>query len=299
MTIGKTIRIYLADGTPSGVRHAELLNWSGQAIVCPRSRLAELSDWAESQRPGVYILVGEDELGTLVYIGEAENVSVRIPVHLKTKDFWTRVVVFTSKDENLTKVHVKYLEARLFELATASKRARIENETKPQRPALPRSDRDAMEDFLGPLTTLLGALGFMFLEAAPTPSSPTISTSTQDPNRLFFRLPKRVIEAQGAWINDEFVVYKDSVADAEVRSSLGAGYKLLRESLIQDQSIVSCGTNAMRFTRNVVFSSPSAAAAVLAGGQYNGREAWKNAQGQSIKTIEEAMTPSSDDKGAG
>ncbi len=64
MTYGKTIRIYLADGVPTGIRHAELVNWTGQAIVCPRGRLGELSQWEESRRPGVYILFGEDESGT-------------------------------------------------------------------------------------------------------------------------------------------------------------------------------------------------------------------------------------------
>ena len=73
MTFGKTIRIYLADGTPLGIRHAELVNWSGQAIVCPRGRVGELSTWPECQRPGVYVLVGDDGSGakSLAYIGEA------------------------------------------------------------------------------------------------------------------------------------------------------------------------------------------------------------------------------------
>ena len=116
---GRTIRIYLADGSPTGIKHAELVNWTGQAIVCPRGRVGELAKWPESQRPGVYILFGEDEQATkpMAYVGEAENVLVRLQSHVKGKDFWDQVVLFTSKDENLTKAHVKYLESRMVELA--------------------------------------------------------------------------------------------------------------------------------------------------------------------------------------
>ena len=47
---------------------------------------------------------------------------------------WTR-------DEGI----VKYLEARLVEVATEAARSRVENGNAPQRPALPRADRDAMD----------------------------------------------------------------------------------------------------------------------------------------------------------
>ncbi len=289
-TIGKTIRIYLADGTPGGIRHAELVNWTGQAMVCPRSRLAELGSWPESQRVGVYVLVGEDDEGSVIYIGEAENVFGRLQDHVKKKEFWTRVVFFTSKDENLTKAHGKYLEARLVEQALAAGRARVENGNSPQKPALPRADRDAMEEFLGPVGTLLGALGFVFLQPVPSTSARERDEEASISGvRLFFRPAGRVINAQGGWQDDEFVVYAGSIGDLEVRPHLGTGYRQIREALIEDKSIEETADKTIRFTRDVLFSSPSAAAAVLAGGAYNGREGWKNSRGQSIKALEEEM----------
>lgn len=289
-TIGKTIRIYLADGTPLGIRHAELVNWSGQAIVCPRGRLAELATWSDAcQRPGVYVLVGGDESGArdLVYIGEAENVFVRLQSH-RNKEFWTRVVFFTSKDDNLTKAHVKYLEARMVELALEAERARVENSTSPQRPALPRAERDSMEEFLGPVKTLLGALGFHMLQPIGRSSADAAADGSGASARLYFSPPKRVIKAEGASTDEGFVVYAGSVGDREVRHHLGKGYGVLREGLIADGSIVE-ETKTVRFKRDVLFSSASAAAAVLAGGAYNGREAWKNEQGQSLKDLEDAV----------
>lgn len=294
MNIGKTIRIYLADGSAGGIRHAELMNWSGQAIVCPRSRFNELASWSEAQRPGVYVLVGDDESGSVIYVGEAENVFTRLQNHLKNKDFWTRVVFFTSKDENLTKAHVKYLEARIIEQATEAARSRVENGNSPQRPALPRADRDTMEEFLGPIGTLLGALGFPFLQ--PVPAAASSAAANGAAGRFYFRLAKRSIDAEGAWADDEFVVFTGSVGDLETRHHLKGGYLQQRQALFEDKSVQKVNDKTFRFVRDVLFSSPSAAAAVLAGGAYNGREAWKDINGRSIKAIEEELAEASGKK---
>jgi hypothetical protein len=56
MPIGKSIRVFLADSTVAGIRFAEVVNWTGQAIACPRSRLGELMTWPEVAKPGVYFL---------------------------------------------------------------------------------------------------------------------------------------------------------------------------------------------------------------------------------------------------
>lgn len=292
---GKTIRIYLADGTPTGIRHAELVNWTGQAIVCPRARIAQLGGWAEAARPGVYFLLGDDdsESRPVAYIGEAENVWLRLQSHVKTKDFWNRVVLFTSKDENLTKAHVKYLEARLLEIATSAGRARIENGNSPQSPALPRSDRDAMEEFLDPLRVLLGALGFPLLQAIAPGKQPSLegTDSTAGPvlNRtLRFAVAKSGIEGTGAVTDEGFVVFKGSVGCATVKSHLGKGYKTQRDELMAEGVIKQKGSSIV-FTEDALFTSPSAAAAVLAGGAYNGREAWRDEHGTQLKVLEDTV----------
>lgn len=288
---GRTIRIYLADGSPSGIRHAELVNWTGQAIVCPRGRIGELAEWAESQRPGVYLLFGDDDVSgkPVLYVGEGENVLARLQSHVKTKDFWTQAVFFTSKDENLTKSHVKYLEARVVELARAAGRVELENGNQPTMSALPRADRDAMEEFLDPLRILLAALSFNALQQVGTSASESSGGDAPLAKTvLYFVVSKRGIEARGASIDEGFIVFAGSRGDSELRDSLGKGYLNLREQLIADGDLVAEG-GALRVTRDVVFTSPSAAAAVLAGGAYNGREAWRDDSGTSLKALEEAL----------
>jgi hypothetical protein len=69
----------------------------------------------EFKKTAFYVLVGQaspDDLPT-VYIGEGDPVGDRLAQHQKLKDFWTVAVFFTSKDDNLNKAHVQYLEAKL------------------------------------------------------------------------------------------------------------------------------------------------------------------------------------------
>ena len=298
---GRTIRIYLADGSPTGIKHAELVNWTGQALVCPRGRVGELSKWPESQRPGVYVLFGEDTTGTkaLAYIGEAENVLVRLQSHIKGKEFWDQVVLFTSKDENLTKAHVKYLEARMVEAAMEAGRVALENGTSPQLPSLPRADRDAMEEFLDPARILLAALGFPLLQPVVKKSTSNCESETGASGplagvRLHFDLPKRNVKAEGSSTDEGFVVFAGSLGDRKVRDSLSQGWRDLREELIAEGK-VEVLEKQIRFLKDVLFKSPSAAAAVTAGGVWNGRAGWKDANGKTLKDLEEALLEGPDD----
>ncbi len=165
MALGRSIRIYLDGGDVSGIRYAELANWTGQAVLCPRSRLGELGSWSDYlKRPGIYFLIGAEKTTTReVYVGESESVSERLQQHIE-KEFWHEAVVFTSKDENLTKSHIKYLESRLVTIAKEAGRYEVKNGNTPTPSGLPRPDKDAMEEFLTHLRLLLGALGHRLLD---------------------------------------------------------------------------------------------------------------------------------------
>jgi hypothetical protein len=162
--LGRSIRIYLDKGEVSGIRHAELANWTGQALLCPRSRMGELGAWeGVARRPGVYFLLGAEQLTSReVYIGESESVLDRLKQHVGD-EFWHEVLFFTSKDANLTKSHVKYLESRLVEDARKARRYVVRNGNLPRQSGLPLADRDAMEEFLIQVPMLLGVLGHLWL----------------------------------------------------------------------------------------------------------------------------------------
>lgn len=126
--ITATIKLFLPHGDAKRLRTAEISNWTGKAVAAPRTEFDELLARPELLQPGVYILTGnEPETGSLMaYIGEAEVIRDRIKAHTD-KDFWIQAIAFVSKDENLTKSHIRYLEGKLIEEAKALGRAKLVN----------------------------------------------------------------------------------------------------------------------------------------------------------------------------
>jgi hypothetical protein len=127
MSTSATIKLFLPRGDAKSLRTAEISNWTGKAVAAPRTELEELLKREELEKAGVYILTGTDPGSgrPRAYIGEAEIIRERLKQH-KTKEFWVSAIVFVSKDENLTKAHVRFLESRL--LAEAAQVGRFDLE---------------------------------------------------------------------------------------------------------------------------------------------------------------------------
>jgi hypothetical protein len=295
---GKSIRIYLKDGNVTGIKFGEVVNQTIQSVSCPRKRISELTNYTESQRPGVYFLIGmdDDTANMKAYIGEAENVYERLQNHAINKDFWSEVIFFVSKDENLTKSHVKYLESRIVQTANFTKRYKIENANTPQASSLPPADRDAMEEFLTYIKLLIGILGHKLLEdviaiksVAPQTISVTAKTeansaiNTNSNLELFFNA--KGLSAKGILTDEGIVVLENSEASLTQSDQIQIGYRELRESLINEGTLKAI-ENKYVFQKNQLFYSPSAAACVIAGTSRNGRTDWKDQNGLSLNEIE-------------
>jgi predicted GIY-YIG superfamily endonuclease len=167
---GKQVKVFLVDGRPGGLLTAQIANWTGHVLKGPRQDLARIRQRPEASRTGVYILLGPDPEstdGTLAYIGQTDEIAKRLGQHNadhdgpghQGKDFFQEVVVVTSKDENLTSAHVRYLEARLIDIASAQSRARLLNGNAATQVALPEGDVSDMEYFIEQLRLLLPVLG--------------------------------------------------------------------------------------------------------------------------------------------
>lgn len=285
---GRTIKILLDQGTPSGIRHAEVVNWTGQAVVCPRARVLELNAWAEeTERPGVYLLLGKDDQTgrDVVYVGEAENVRVRLQDHVKNKEFWREAILFTSKDFNLTKSHVKYLESRLVQQVGEVKRARLFNTNTPTQPTLPRSDKHSMEEFIDNIGLLVGALGYRLLE----PVEEGIKKASVKKGDGLFYFSSGKASAKGAPSDEGFVIHAESTAVRRLNDRCPSYITNLREQLLEEGVLVVAG-DVLRFVESYAFTSPSAAACIVAGGSRNGREGWKLKDGRSLKQVEEEVS---------
>ncbi len=84
------------------------------------------------------------------------------------------------------------------------------------------------------------------------------------------------------------VVFAGSVGLAKMATSLYSSLKQIKEQLIQEGTVIVEG-HKIRFFKNVILASPSAASAIITGGHKNGRLAWKNGEGSSLKELEEGV----------
>jgi hypothetical protein len=276
-----TIKLFLPRGDAKSVRTAEISNWTGKAVAAPRTELDELLAREELDKAGVYILIGSDPLtgAPRAYIGEAEVIRDRLKQH-KTKEFWVSAIVVVSKDENLTKAHVRYLESRLLaEAAQVNRFALEQNQAGGSR--LPESDREDMEVFLARIRQLLPVLGSDILTPVTQPSAPP-----QPGGVLLCRI--KGAEARGQRTVNGFVVFSGSTAVLEERPSAESYPTVLaqRKQMVADGTLVE-GDGFLAFTKDAEFSSPSAAAVVVHGGSANGLTAWKTEGGKTLKQLDE------------
>lgn len=281
-----SIRIFLADGTPEGLRLVEKSNWTGRAVVANRSQLERALARGEMAQPGVYVLTGQTEDGAAkLYVGEADALGDRIKQHVSGKEFWTRMVAFTSTNEGLNKANVRYLEASLLALAKAANQWALDNGTFPAPPPLSEADRADAEWFLAEMLVIFPLLGIDAFESASNQASTTQTEKAKPPLTLY--LNERGAEGTGREVADGFVVLKGSQARAEETVSIH-DYMREQRQLLQERGVLAPLDGKLVFTQDFRFSSPSTAAGVLVGGASNGRIAWKDASGKTLKAIQEA-----------
>lgn len=275
-----TIKLFLVYGDPKRLRTAELSNWTGKAVAGPRSEFGDAVAREEADKSGIYLLTGSDpESGSAaLYVGEAESIRSRVRSHLE-RDFWNQIIYFVSKDDNLTKAHIRYLEGRLIDLAREAGRALVVN-GKGGGSRLPESDQEDMEVFLEKVRQLLPVLGVDLLV-------PATGTLTEELGKTILLCEIKGHVAKGYRTPAGFLVLKDSEAVAQERASTDKWPwpRNMRETLMGEGSLVERGDRLV-FTRDVEFASPSAAASVVHGGHANGLTGWKTTDGKTLKAIE-------------
>lgn len=276
---GFSIEIFIAEGTPTGLRLVEKTNWSGLGVVCPRPRFSAVKKRPEFQKPGVYVLTGPSDTVDLprAYIGEGDPVRGRLEDHHARKDFWTTACFFTSKDSRLNKAHIEFLEFQLISLATSAKRCELENGNTPNSPSLSESELAFAETFLDEALLCFPILGVNIFEKATAAASA----------RKKLLLTNKGVHAEGYESGDGFVVKKGSTAVLNaVRSAHPFSISLRKE--LQKKGVLRKRNNTFfEFTEDYEFSSPSTAAAVLVGASVNGRDFWKTSDGVTLKELQE------------
>lgn len=290
MSFGKSIELFLVNGTADSIITAELSNWNGMAIKIPRIEVASCKR-DDVTGPGVYFLFcKEDDGDDSVYIGEAENIKDRLVQHIrdnqagKEKYYWNTAVLFTGRD--LNKALIRYLEYRLVEIARASNRYKVLTKNTYKNTVMKESQVSAMEEFIENIKILINALGYKVLE--PVASKPAAGAAADASEEYY--LSQGNASATGVVTSEGFVVYKGASINEKIsEKSVSPGMVKLREKHIAEKHVVDNKT-----TEDILFNSSSAAAVFVLGYSVSGPATWKTKDGRTLKEIETSSTDQND-----
>jgi hypothetical protein len=274
--MGYSINIYFPDGKPDGLWVVTMGGRTITALLCPRALLAEKKkERDEFRKPGVYILVNpKEEVSQRIYIGEGDPTIDRLLEHERNKDFWSKVICFTTTDRSLNKTHVQYLESRLVQIAKEYKIADLENGNAPALPSISESEQALVEGFLAGILQIAPILGVDAFEEPPTIySGSELSISAKG------------IKATGRDTSQGFLVQAGSEAVIEEVPSFSNSMRELRKGLMQ-RGVLIPAEGKYVFSQDYVFGSPSAAADVVLGHSSNGRLAWKTRDGKTLADLQ-------------
>lgn len=273
---GKTIQVFLTDGTPRGIKIAEITSNIEQAVFIPRSKMNEAVARPEVSRPGLYFLFGDAEGSSkpIVYIGQSRNCLYRIKTHDQNKDFWNYAVLIISKTESFSQTHIEYLEQLAITKAYEANRYSLENGASPKRFKVPETLEADLLDNFDTIKILLSTLGFTLFE----PLKKEITKAEH-----FFCKGKQAF-AEGEYQDDGFVVYKGSKANIELTPTASSSVFNLRDNLIEAKVIIQEG-DVFVFQDDHLFSSPSSAACQVLGRNANGWREWKTNEGKTLDEL--------------
>ncbi|MBS2031510.1 MAG: DUF4357 domain-containing protein [Deltaproteobacteria bacterium] len=205
-------------------------------------------------------------------------------------------MVFVSKDNNLTKAHVRWLEARLVEDIRAAKLVQVMNGNEPSGGRLPEADEADMATFIENVRLLLPVLGLNVFASA------TGNTEGAEVGGVRLRLTWDTASAECIAKDGAFILQKGSTARRRNVESLQPSYKNMRTRLVESGVLEPSGNELLKFTQDYVFDSPTAAAVAVAGTSVNGRDTWKVvASGETYKQWQERLigvAPTHPDEGA-
>lgn len=295
---GKSINLFLMDGDPSGRIKCTLANWTGVAYKIPRTELDKCKGRDDLSQSGVYFLFGtSDQNGeNVVYIGQAgvrkngEGILYRLYEHKRNtdKDYWTETVVFTTSNNSFGPTEISYLENRFTNMAVVAKRYVVKNSNDPTPGNITEEKESELEEFIEYAKIVMGTLGHKVFESLAEIKKSIETGDTTVTKELFLYLKRKsrksglTIEADCKQTTEGFVVLKGSHIELNDSESIPPGVKEARQKAnINDKGILQ---------ENVLFKSPSYAAAFVIGGHVNGLSEWKTADGKTLKSVEKEFS---------
>lgn len=287
---GKSINLFLMDGTATGRIKCTLANWTGVAYKIPRTELEKCKERDDLKQSGVYFLFGiSDQLGdNVAYVGQAgarkngEGILYRLQEHKRNpdKDYWTEAVVFTTSNNSFGPTEISYLENRFCKMALIANRYKMQNGNDPTPGNITEEKESELEEFIDYAKIVMGTLGHRIFEPIDASSSLVNAVDHAVDREPVLHLQTNKAKATGKRTNEGFIVYANSVVSLTPTKSCPDPIIKRRESLadkIDDSGILR---------ENLLFGSPSTAAAFVTFSSANGNIMWKTADGRTLKDFE-------------
>ena len=166
---GRTINVFLMDGTPDGKIKCTIGNWIGVVYKIPIKELDSCREREELKYSGVYFLIGASDKDSepVIYVGQArsrkngEGTNQRLNEHhSKSKDFfWSEAIVLTTSNNSLGATEISYLENRFFSLANEAHRYKVVNNNEPPKGNVTEEKESELEEFIENARLVMSVLG--------------------------------------------------------------------------------------------------------------------------------------------
>lgn len=284
---GKNINLFLMDGDAAGRIKCSLNGWTGVAYKIPRTQLENCVERSELKQSGVYFLFGYDENDDkqMVYVGQAgmrkngEGILSRLFEHKRNPDktYWNEAVVFTTQNNSLGPTEISYLEHCFCELARKAGRYVVMNGNDPSIGNVTEEMECDLSYFIDNARLIMGVLGHKVFE--PLLSNLGNKDGTQEGLLELFFVSK-VLEAKAVRTTEGIVLLRDSQISSTLKPSCPDNVRKAREKY-KDKISKDFIT-----LDDILFTSPSAAAAFVGGSSLSGNMLWRNKEGVLLKDLE-------------
>ncbi|GHU10092.1 methionine sulfoxide reductase [Betaproteobacteria bacterium] len=287
---GKSINLFLMDGTASGRIKCTLANWTGVAYKIPRTELEKCKERDDLKQSGVYFLFGRSEQtgDEIVYIGQAgirkngEGILYRLQEHKRNpdKDYWTEAIVFTTSNNSFGPTEISYLESRFCNLATEAKRYEVKNANDPTSGNITEEKESELEEFIDYAKIVMGTLGHKVFEGLTQQTTSGETTAPTVEAVVIFEFKRADASVRGQRTSEGFVLLQGSKISQSIKTSCPESVKKSRERYAP--KIDKDGVLLV----DILFHSPNEAASFAVAGTINAQTAWQTVDGQTLKGLE-------------
>lgn len=274
MAISKKLETIYYNVQPDGIRSIRRHLSTMTTYVIPRPLLAEAKKISNTNRPGIYYLISENDNNKIaqLYVGQTRNGIIRLDDHNRLKDFWNKAIMFLADSKTFTLDMISGLEAYAINKATDAKRYKVENTVNPKY-EIDEYDLPLIEEVYEEIRFIMATQGYK-MESS--------ENSINEANTL--HTTRNGVKAFGAYDGDHFEVLEGSQIDFSRRVKLEK-YNAQREKLLNDGDIIADKNGVYILKVSLEFNTPSGASDFVLGGSTNGWIEWKNREEKTLDEI--------------